>query len=599
CGCKAKEALPAPGSKLYTDFVSAFYVGLAGLQVGDDVRAEKGLAESTKLAAGEPAAWVNWGILALRQRRYEAAAERLGHARSLAPSNSQISYLLGLLESERGNSAQAITDLQQSVSQDNHNLRAMYLLATEVERQGGADGDAHFEELMRQILAVDRGNLAAELELSRVAAKRGDVSVLKAAVERLSSPAQAWPPEVKEQLAQLQAAVKGPQPRSAATRSIFLRNVLMRVPAFRDDLGELRPAPGEGAQPMSHFLRVANPPSRPAPADSTLRFDVQTSRADETWSWAGALFLNGDDAPVLAQANASHLHLANGTTLPFPGGSGASVLQPESVLPIDFNYDFKTDLVLAGGGGIRLYRQEQPSSFTDVTASTKLPAAVLRAAYTGAWALDVEADGDLDVLLGAPAADPTLLRNNGDGTFTPEHPFAGVAGLQQFTWTDLNGDGNPDAAMLDGAGHLHIFLNHRSGSFREVPVPASLGMVKAITAADVSSNDVLVLLAVENDGRIVRLSSSDDGQHWEATNVVKASGPALQVTGNVRLYAEDLDNNGGVDLILAPVDSSLSHAVVWLQGEGNAFGQLPTSPDLQQVFTTADLKQDGHVALVG
>jgi hypothetical protein len=34
---------------------------------------------------------------------------------------------------------------------------------------------------------------------------------------------------------------------------------------------------------------------------------------------------------------------------------------PEGVLSIDFNYDFKTDLVLAGAGGVRFYQQESPA----------------------------------------------------------------------------------------------------------------------------------------------------------------------------------------------------------------------------------------------
>jgi hypothetical protein len=40
---------------------------------------------------------------------------------------------------------------------------------------------------------------------------------------------------------------------------------------------------------------------------------------------------------------------------------------PEGVLQVDFNYDFKTDLVLAGAGGVRLFRQDSSSVFTDVT----------------------------------------------------------------------------------------------------------------------------------------------------------------------------------------------------------------------------------------
>ena len=94
---------------------------------------------------------------------------------------------------------------------------------------------------------------------------------------------------------------------------------------------------------------------------------------------------------------------------------------PEGIIPVDFNYDFKTDLVLAGAGGVRLLRQDSPTAFTDVTAQTKLPKAVTNARYTGAWAVDIEADGDLDIVLGAKGRRRRpCLRNNGDGTFLPD-----------------------------------------------------------------------------------------------------------------------------------------------------------------------------------
>ncbi len=79
-GCR--RGLPKPPSKAYTDYVSAFYVGLAALQVGDDVRAEKQLALTTQMVAAEPAGWANWGILRLRQRDFDAASERLNKARN-------------------------------------------------------------------------------------------------------------------------------------------------------------------------------------------------------------------------------------------------------------------------------------------------------------------------------------------------------------------------------------------------------------------------------------------------------------------------------------------------------------------------------------
>src|SRR6202030_2599910 len=106
-GCRSAPKLPDKNSKVFADVVSVFYVGLAALQVGDDVHAESKLSEVTQLVPSEPAGWANWGVLALRQRNLDAAALRFERARSLAPQNDRIYALLGALESSRGHSAEA------------------------------------------------------------------------------------------------------------------------------------------------------------------------------------------------------------------------------------------------------------------------------------------------------------------------------------------------------------------------------------------------------------------------------------------------------------------------------------------------------------
>ena len=66
-GCHSSDQLPDKNSKAYSEYLSTFYVGLAALQVGDDVRADASLGDATKLVPAEPAGWADWGILALRQ----------------------------------------------------------------------------------------------------------------------------------------------------------------------------------------------------------------------------------------------------------------------------------------------------------------------------------------------------------------------------------------------------------------------------------------------------------------------------------------------------------------------------------------------------
>ena len=594
-GCRGKDWLPKPGSKGYQQFVDSFYTGLAALQVGDDARAETSLAESTRQAPGEPAAWANWGVLALRQRSFDAAAERLNRAHSLAPNDDQVDYLLGQLESDRGNSQAAITDLQAAVQLNPKNLKALYQLASEVERQGGPESDQHFQQLIQQILAIAPGNLAAQLDLSRIAAKRGDAQTLRTSVDRIAKSSGTWSPEVQQQLATLQAAANGPEPRSAATRSVFLRNVLMREPTFRSDLAELKPQPGEGAQPMTKLLRLPNLPSRPSPADDGMTFTAESKAtpAGKPATWAGAIDLNGTDTLVLAQANADIVQLANGVTLPFPGAGHAPT--PEGIVPVDLNFDFKTDLVFAGAAGVRLFRQQDATHFTDVTAATTLPSAVINGSYIGAWALDIEADGDLDILLGSTSGLPTLLQNNGDNTFSVTHPFPGISGVRQLQWVDLNGDGNPDAALIDGAGHLHLFLNQRSSAFKETHLGVASGETKAITIGDVSSDGVLDLVALQADGTILRIFTNDALERWSSAPIAHVANPSTALAGEVRLHAADLDNNGGVDLLLTSANGS----TLWLQNENGTFGQYTHPIPQGQIFSLADLKADGRLALIG
>src|SRR5215467_6396278 len=158
-GCRSSANLPTKNSPQYNELVRTFYIGLAALEVGHDVQADAKLAQFTQLAAAEPAGWANWGLLALRQRNYDVAAERLHKARDLAPNNSDVHYLLGLLESGRGNSAAAIEELRKSVELDGSNLIATYKLAEELERQGDQNGADEFQTLIQKILTAQPDNL--------------------------------------------------------------------------------------------------------------------------------------------------------------------------------------------------------------------------------------------------------------------------------------------------------------------------------------------------------------------------------------------------------------------------------------------------------
>jgi tetratricopeptide (TPR) repeat protein len=617
-GCKSAPKLPEKNSEEYNEAVRAFYVGLAALQVGDDVRAESELTKATQLAPDEPASWANLGLLSLRQRNMDAAGERLEKARALAPDNSRIHVLLAILESNRGRLAEAINNLHKAIELDPKNLKALYMLSEETERQGDEASVAEVQKLLSKILELQPDNLAVQLEATRIAAKRNDAETLKSLVARISERSTAWPPEVQQQLKALQDAVAGADTRAAATRVAFLKNVLVRVPEYRNSLSAVKMAPGEDAEPFTEFLRLENPVFRPALPDEALTFNAEPIPEFQSgkWSWVGAISLDGEGLPMIAVANGRELRLANGATLPFPGGTQATLPTPNAVLAVDFNYDFKTDLVLVGAGGIRLFRQDSSNSFTDVTAQTKLPAALTSAPYTGAWTADLDADGDMDIVVSPAKGATTELQNNGDGTFTETHHFEGSTGLRNFVWADLDADGDADAALLDARG-LQVYMNERSGQFRARAMPPDIIPVRAINVADVNSDGKLDLLLLQADGVIRRLSDKAEGQEWETAEITHIS-PTSNYLHQSRfpLFAADLDNNGGLDLLMgADVETNPAEAnkqgsteqtsdgatgghQIWLSDQASNFKSLAPQTGTH-IFSIADVNNDGRLDLLG
>ncbi|MBV9886522.1 MAG: CRTAC1 family protein, partial [Acidobacteria bacterium] len=408
---------------------------------------------------------------------------------------------------------------------------------------------------------------------------------------------------MKAQLAALQAAADGSNVKPAATRTVFLRNTLMRVAEFRESLAVLKAPAGEEAEPFTHFLKMETPDFSPAPADTALAFDSKpisapNAKSDDKWSWVGAVALQSAGNPVLGFANGSEVRLSSGAMFPFPGKASDTLL-PESILQVDFNYDFKTDLVLAGSGGVRFMRQDAPDKFTDVTAATKLPKAVTNVTYTGAWAVDIEADGDLDIVMGTKDGTPKVLRNNGDDTFKEIEPFGGISGLRGFAWADFDGDGNADAGIIDGAGKLHIFHNERQGQFREVKLPDGTPAAKALGVADPDNDGVLDLLVVQSTGTIATVSYREDNG-WTVTPLVQIPGGKDALDGEVRLQVADLDNNGAMDLILSGVGGGKpTTPMVWLGDAGAKFTLLDHAAAPATVFDVADLTSGAKLSLVG
>ena len=593
------HTLPAPDSSEYKKMVSAFNIGLLALENGDDDRALRQLTLATTIVPLEPAAWADLGIYYLRANNPAKAALNLEKARELAPDNAQIEALLGLLEQQNGDFDKAIAHFGRAVELDPNDLRARYALFGAYSQSGAAGSDAKALEQIEAILKVAPRNQVALLEAARLAAKRGDAAALAQIVAALDKISASWSSDARAQFAELQSAAK--TPRTATTPVAFLSNLLKPSELYQNDLAALSSGAASAlGTPLTRFLRLAPLEPKSAAPDLQSTFAAQAVPLAPGKYRAARAFYASDTAAAATLYNDGKTVRWAGSkaTFAFPFRKPPTPVFPRdtelqigaaTMVPLDWNSDFSTDLVLAGAGGLRFYQSDK-SVFRDVTAQTGLKSGDLKNYYNDAFVADIEADGDLDVVLARGQGAPLELRNNGNGTFTATPIFPSLQGLTAWAWADLDDDGDNDIALLDGAGALHVFLNDRSGHFHEREVPADLGRVAALTIGDLDNDGRFDLLVLKSDGALVKLSDLDGGK-WTSVAIGNYSG--LDAKQGSRLFLADADNNGDFDIIA----SNGASTRVWL-GDNKKFVPLTSAFGLA-TYDVADINGDGRADLLG
>ncbi|HXD74020.1 MAG TPA: CRTAC1 family protein, partial [Vicinamibacterales bacterium] len=393
------------------------------------------------------------------------------------------------------------------------------------------------------------GNLAVTLERARLAAKRGDAAALDDCLRLLDAQASGFTEPAAQQFSGLKTAAAAKNYAEAARYVAFLRNVLVRVPVFRESLAAVRTPTELIADPFETFIALPSPSSNPSPVDDGLTF----TRAE----------------PVSPNR---------------PQGAEADATQ------VDWNRDFKMDYAICEPKqGVGIFIQQDDGTYRNATPKSD----PLTAGCFKVWAADIEMDGDVDLIAGVRSAAPVVLRNNGDGSWKQLKPFAGVTGVRAFAWGDVDGDGDPDAVLVGERGDVHVFENRQAGEFREMPAPPSSGAVLAVALGDVNADGRLDIVSLDTNGVLRRTAWG--GGRWSSEPIGQwPSEIPADAVGAYRIFVEDMDNNGALDVIA----SGGGKTGVWLaDSAGRPFQERP----LIELDTLAvvDTNNDGTLDLVG
>ena len=241
----------------------------------------------------------------------------------------------------------------------------------------------------------------------------------------------------------------------------------------------------------------------------------------------------------------------------------------------DFDNDGLLDIVTSAWSLVEkmhYFKNNGDGSFTDRSAATKLKE------LTGGLNLmqmDYNNDGfkDIFVLRGAwlrgnyGKQPNSLLKNNGDGTFTDVTITSGMLSFhptQTATWNDFNNDGWLDVFIGNeswegnAASGLHpgeLFLNNQNGTFINVAAQAGvdvIGFVKGVTSGDYNNDGWTDIFATSLSGQRFLLknkgASGKIPMFEDVTKQAHVAGEGLSRTFPTWFW--DYNNDGWLDIFV-------------------------------------------------
>ncbi len=292
----------------------------------------------------------------------------------------------------------------------------------------------------------------------------------------------------------------------------------------------------------------------------------------------------------------------------------------------DFDNDGLLDIMVSSFDptqALGFYRNTGTGKFEDITKEAGLSDQL---GGLNCMQTDYDNDGDMDVLVvrGAwlssqMAMRPTLVRNNGDKTFTDVTIEAGLGepvNSIAAQWSDYDNDGWLDLFVCCEQQANRLYHNLRNGTFEEVAQVAGVAgstqfLCKGVAWIDFDNDgfqDLFLNHLSKEGGQLFR--NNRDGTFTRDSKALGIDGPAY----GFACWSWDYDNDGWLDIFATSYDRTLADIVMGLVGQphqssknrlfrnlaGKGFEDVTTAVGLNDCYATmgsnfGDFDNDGFL----
>ncbi|WP_420572093.1 T9SS type A sorting domain-containing protein [Kordia sp.] len=189
------------------------------------------------------------------------------------------------------------------------------------------------------------------------------------------------------------------------------------------------------------------------------------------------------------------------------------------------------------------------------------------------YAEDIDGDGDMDILSASSSDDKIAWYENTDGL--------GDFGSQQIITTNADGASSVYAIDLDGDGDIDVLSASRGDDkiawYENTDGQGTFGDQQVITTnADFAVSVFAADIDNDGDNDVISASSTDDKIAWyENTDGQGTFGVQQIIATNTDrasdVYAADIDNDGDIDILAS---SQNDNKVVWFENLGEGFNEV-------------------------